>query len=369
MIYLDNNATTKLDPAVFEAMRPFLTDSYANPSSPYSFARQAALAIEKAREQVALLVGATPAEIHFTSGGTESNNAALESAAREDRPVIATAVEHASVRSTALRFAKRTGKGRLWPVQADGHPASDFALPRGSCAAVMWANNETGVLNDIPSLAREVHAQEGLLHVDAVQAAGKVAINLASAGVDTAALSAHKLHGPKGIGALFVRKGLRFNALLAGGDQEQGFRAGTENVAGIVGFGLAAELAGRQLGELTGRIRALRDQLEAELLSRVSGLVIAGAAAPRLPNTSMLVIPGAETEAVLALLDMDGICVSSGSACAAGAHEPSHVLRAMGLPVGPRVATIRTSLSRFTTAEDVAALVERLPVALQRAAG
>lgn len=369
MPYLDNNATTRLDPDVLEAMLPFLTDEYANPSSPYSFARKPALAIARAREQVARLVGAEPEEIHFTSGGTESNNMALESAARTGRAIVVSAVEHASVRNAAQRIRDTMGYGGTFPVDTDGGPLlSETSLPAGGCLAAMWANNETGVIFPVQELARRARAANLLFHVDAIQAAGKIPVDLARSGADTAALSAHKLHGPKGVGALFVRCGVALRPLLAGGDQEQGLRPGTESVAGIVGFGAAAERALHHLADMDRVVRPLRDELEQRLQAVIPGLVIAGRASPRLPNTSMLLVPGCETEVVLALLDMDGLCVSSGSACAAGAQEPSPVLRAMGLLDASPAATIRVSLSRLTTPAEIDALVERLPVAVQRAA-
>lgn len=354
MIYLDNNATTRLDPRVREAMLPFLDDEFANPSSPYTFARRSALAITKAREQVARLVGAEPEEIHFTSGGTEANNAAVNHLlSAGGNALVLSSVEHASVWNFARHREKRGA--RLWWLEVDreGSPVADkmSAIP----LAMMTANNETGVICPVVDFARGRR-----VHSDAVQAAGKIPLNLGASGVETAAVSAHKIHGPKGVGALYIRAGTKFEPLLIGGDQERAKRAGTENVAGIVGFGVAAELALENLDRMDADVRTLRDGFEARIASAIPDAIIAGQGTARIPNTSMFVIPECETEAVLALLDMEGICVSSGSACASGSHEPSHVLRAMGLPV-ENAATIRVSLSRFTTAAEVDALAGALP--------
>jgi cysteine desulfurase len=357
MVYLDNNATTRLDPRVREAMLPYLDDEFANPSSPYTFARRAALAITKAREQVARLVGAQPEEIHFTSGGTEANNAALNHllATGGGQPLALSAVEHASVRNYALHRTKDKLLTESVAVLDSGRPAAGRHGVAAPLLAMMWANNETGVIFHVPEYT---HGRR--VHSDAVQAAGKIPLNLGASGVETAALSAHKIHGPKGVGALYIRQGTKFEPFLIGGDQESARRAGTENVAGIVGFGAAAELALEHLDLLDTEIRSLRDTFEERIAEFLPDTLIAGRSTPRIPNTSMLVIPECETEAVLALLDMEGICVSSGSACASGSHEPSHVLRAMGLPV-ENAATIRVSLSRFTTADEVDALSEALP--------
>ena len=341
-------------------MLPFLGAEFANPSSPYSFARRATLAISRARGQVAALVGASPEEIHFASGGTEANNAALNHllTTGETNTLALSAVEHASVRSFATHREK-TGALLNW-VNVNEHGALENADGPSAPLAMMWANNETGVIFPVVDFAggRRIHS-------DAVQAAGKTPLNLATSGVETAAISAHKIHGPKGVGALFVRKGTKFEPYLIGGDQENGIRAGTENVAGIVGFGIAAELAVENLEKMQSEIRGLRDEMETRLLENISGSIITGRESPRIPNTSMLLIPGCETEALLALLDMEGICVSSGSACASGAHEPSHVLRAMGLPVANH-ATIRVSLSRFSTHDEIEALAVALPRAVRK---
>lgn len=360
MLYFDNNATTKIDPDVRKVMAPFLDADFANPSSPYTFARKAALAVEKAREQVAALVGAAPEEIYFTSGGTEGNNAALNHLLQAGGGALAlSAVEHASVANFARRREKAGARLTWLPVLPSGalKAAGDREIPH----ALMWANNETGVVFPIAELAagRRVHA-------DAVQAAGKIPVDFHAAGIETASLSAHKIHGPKGVGALYVRKGVSFEPYLVGGDQERGFRAGTENVAGIVGFGRAAELARENLGKMETEIRTMRYEFEMRMLQKIPGLSIVGHESPRLPNTSMLIVPGVETETLIALLDMADICVSSGSACAAGAQEPSHVLAAMGATPARPAATIRVSLSRFTTQEELGALQGRFWQAMEK---
>jgi cysteine desulfurase len=354
-MYFDNNATTRIDPQVRDAMLPFLLTDFANPSSPYTIARKAALAIERAREQVATLLGASPEEIYFTSGGTEANNAALNHliAGSSDNSLTLTRVEHASVKNFAMHREKR-GTSLRWLEVDDQGALTESAAPPGPLA-MMWANNETGVLFPVSDFSRRMR-----VHTDAVQAAGKIPLNLPASGVETAAISAHKIHGPKGVGALFIRKGTSFEPYLIGGDQERGVRAGTENVAGIVGFGKAAELATEGLIEMQTALRVKRGEFEERVIRKISGLLIAGSASPRIPNTSMLLVPGCETEALIAMLDMSGICVSSGSACASGSQETSHVLRAMGLATGSGIATIRVSFSRFTTDEEIAALLDGL---------
>jgi cysteine desulfurase len=361
VIYLDNNATTQLDPQVRESMLPFLDAQFANPSSPYTFARAAALAIAGARESVAKLVGASPEEIYFTSGGTEGCNAALNHllATSRGNEIALSTVEHACVRNFALHREKIGVKLNWLEVDRTGTLKSPAVAT--APLALMWANNETGVIFPVADFARA-----GRVHTDAIQAAGKISLNLAASGVETAAISAHKFHGPKGVGALYVRKRTKFESYLIGGGQESGVRAGTENVAGIVGMGRAAELALENLGKMETMVRPLRDGLETRLRDEIPGLVIAGSEALRLPNTSMFLIPGCETDAVIALLDMENICVSSGSACASGAHEASHVLRAMALPAGQDTAAIRVSLCRFTTRVEVDALAAALPRVVRR---
>lgn len=380
-IYLDNNSTTHLPPQVQEAMSAALDRNFGNPSSHHLPGRRAAAAVEEARDAVRELLGAPAGALVFTSGGTESNHAAF-AAARALRPgrrrLVISAVEHASVRETA-RALERQGMevvlvgvdraGRLCRNELERAIDEQTAL-----VSVMAANNETGVRMDPADAARLAHARGALAHTDATQAAGKVPINIGGWGVDFASFSAHKLHGPKGVGALAVAPGLACAPWLVGGGQEGGWRSGTENVPGIVGFGAAARLAGAALPE-ADRVAALRDRFEADLRARVGGLHVQGAAAERLPNTSNVRIEGVEAEALLALLDAEGIYASTGSACAAGAAEPSHVLEAMGLDAAARREVVRFSLSRYTTASEldhvvsaVAALAVRLR-ALPQAAG
>lgn len=367
--YFDNNATTALDPAALEAMLPFLSVQYANPSSPYTFARAPALAVARAREQVAALVGAPPADIVFTSGGTESNNAAVWGAlaARpERRHVVTTAVEHVSVLAAA-REAERQGV-RVTRLPVDGAGRLDLAAARDAITAdtalvsVMAANNETGVLFPLRELAELARDAGALFHTDAVQATGKCPFSAYELGADLVSLCAHKMHGPKGVGALYVRAGAPWTPLLRGGAQEQGRRAGTEHVAGIAGFGEAAERALAARDEAMPRLRAWRDRFEAALREHLPRCLVVGADTERLPNTSLVLCADVDTDVWLAHLDLEGFCCSSGSACAAGAHEPSHVLAALGLPAaagwGSRpVGVLRVSTSRFTTAAEVESLV------------
>lgn len=368
--YFDNNATTAIDPIVLDAMMSYLSGAYANPSSPYGFARGPALAVARAREQVAALLSAKAKDVVFTSGGTESNNAAIHGAlaAQPGRAhVVVTAVEHVSVLAAADR-AERAG-ARCTRLAVDGSGRIDLDAARAAITpdtavvSAMAANNETGVLFPLAELARLAHDAGALFHTDAVQAAGKVPFDVTACGADLVSIGAHKLHGPKGVGALVLRDGLAWEPLLCGGAQERGRRAGTENVAGVVGFGAAAERALAVRDDVMPRLRAWRDGFEAALAAAVPRVLVAGADAPRLPNTSLVLCDGLDTDVWLAHLDMEGFCCSSGSACAAGAHEPSHVLRAMGLPAaagwgGGPVGILRVSTSRFTTAAQVESLVD-----------
>lgn len=367
-IYLDNNATTRVDPAVLAEMLPFFTEVYGNPSSLHAYGATTGRRVEWAREQVAGLIGAAmTSEIVFTSGGTESDNAAILSAlaARpERRTIVTSAVEHPAVLALCDHLEKDGYTVRR--IGVDGQGRLDRAAYTAALddtvavASIMWANNETGTLFPVAELAEEAKAAGALFHTDAVQAAGRVPVCLAGTAIDFLSLSAHKLHGPKGIGALYVRRGVRFTPLVRGGRQERGRRAGTENVPGIAGFGKAAELARTYLpGQAS--VAALRDRLEAAVLAAVPDCAIAGDRDHRLPNTLSLVFDGVEGEAILVRLDRAGIAASQGSACSAGGMAPSHVLSAMGMP--PRLAqgAIRLSLSRETTAEDIARVAAELP--------
>ncbi len=350
MIYWDNNATTPLAPEVLEAMLPYLKEQYFNPSAAYAPAKAVRRALEQAREQVAALVGAEPSEIIFTSGGTEATNTALAQFAR----TLTLATEHpATLRSAA---------GDTAPVLPDGRadlPAWGRLLPGHDGASFAWANHETGVLQPVPELAAAAQAAGARVHVDLVQAAGKLPIALHEVPVSFASLSAHKLHGPKGIGALYVRRGSAWTPTQRGGGQEGGLRAGTENVAGIIGFGRAAELA-LAAAEQYAALSSLRDRFVSLLAGAGLAPVVNGGAAPRLPHVVNLRIPGMTAESLFHLLEPAGLLCSTGSACTSAEPEPSHVLRAMGLPDAQVRESLRFSLSRFATeaeVEEAAALV------------
>ena len=373
-IYLDHNATTPLDPEVLEAMLPFLTETFGNPSSLHWFGQRARAAVEEARARVAALVGADPTEVVFTSGGSEADNMALRGVAGKSRPprlgVVSSAIEHHAVLNTAkalrdegrpVDFA-RVGEGGVLDV-------GDLAGKVGDTTAlvsVMLANNETGLLQPVAEASHIARSRGALVHCDAVQAAGRVEIDVRALDVDLLALSAHKIYGPKGVGALYVRRGTPMAPLVRGGAQERNRRAGTENVAGVVGFGAAADLARRRRASDSFRLAALRDRLEERLL-QVEGSSRNGEG-ERVPNTANVSFEGADAEALLMALDLEGIAVSTGAACAAGGLEPSHVLRAMGLAPGRVQSSLRLSLGRSTTEADVdrAADVIAAVVARQR---
>lgn len=365
-IYLDHNATTPLEPRVLEAMQPYLTGPYGNPSSVHRYGRAARDAVEAARVQVAALAGAEPKEVVWTSGGTESNNLALKGATEVAKPsrILYGATEHPAVLETAEALAAR-GWG-VETIAIDGQglidwPAFEAQLARGPLriAAVMAANNETGVLQDVPRAARLVHAHKALLLADAVQAAGKIPLDFHASGADLMSLSSHKLYGPKGIGALLVRPDVELAPLLHGGGQERGLRGGTENVAAIVGFGAAAELAAAELEARAAALLELRERLVAGLHA-LPGTTIFGEASRRLPNTVQFALRGWEGEALLMALDRKGIAVSSGSACSSGKGEPSHVLLGMGLPRDVAYGAIRVSLGKDNTAAEIDKLLAAL---------
>lgn len=360
-VYLDNNATTALCPEARAAMEPFLSTCYGNPSSPYAFARPASRALARAREQVAALVHTDPARVVFTSGGTESNNLALHaalSARPERRHLIITAVEHKSVQMSARAWAQRGVRLSVIPVSSEGELDADalaHALDEDTAlVSMMAANNETGVCYPVAEWLDRVHRVGGWLHTDAIQVAGKQDIPAA----DFISICAHKMHGPKGAGALVVPAGLSAHPLLAGGEQESGWRGGTENVPALAGFGAAADQVSGDSFRAMSACRILRDELEAAVLTQLADSHVVGRSQPRLPNTSLLQFVGVSTEALLARLDLAGYCCSSGSACAAGAHEVSHVLQAQGLSA--RGATLRISTSRFTTRAEAENLVAAL---------
>ena len=368
IIYLDNNATTPLDPAVLEEMLPFLTTYYGNPSSGYRFGGQVREAIELARERVAALLSCLPAEIVFTSGGTESNNSAINSALQfepKGRHVVTTAAEHSATYRYCEQLAKRGCSVTFVQVDSDGNldleELESAIRPETALITVMWANNETGVIFPIERIAQIARVKRILFHTDAVQAVGKVPVNLGELGINLCSISAHKIHGPKGVGALYINRRSAFRPTLIGGSQENDRRAGTENVASIVGFGKAAECAAAAVKEEQTHVRALRDRFEATLLARVPNVFVNGARAERLANTSSLSFPGVESEAALILLDRHHVCCSAGSACRAGSLEPSHVLRAMGLPEEWTKGSLRFSFGRFNTEAEVDRALEIVP--------
>jgi cysteine desulfurase len=373
MIYLDNNATTRVAPEVVEAMLPYLKDFYGNPSSMYEFARQAETAIERARTALAALLGADPGEIVFNSCGTESDNTAIWAALRanpDKRHIITTRVEHAAVKNLGIFLSKNGYRVTFVPVDAKGRLDQDYLLDHlrddTAIVSVMWANNETGVIFPVEEIAAQVREKGVVFHTDAVQAVGKIPIDLGQNAIDMLSLSGHKLHGPKGIGALYVRKGTRFSPFLIGGHQEGGRRGGTENVAAIAGLGRASELAAANMHEEIPRVRALRDALETGILARVPNAIVNGDRDNRLPNTANISFEYIEGESILLMLDALGICASSGSACTSGSLEPSHVLRAMGVPFTAAHGSIRFSLSTFNTREEIDHVVEHLPAVVEK---
>jgi cysteine desulfurase len=371
-VYLDNNATTMTAPEVVEAMRAHWAELYGNPSSVHHFGGQIRKDVNRAREQVAALLGASTDEIVFTSGGSEANNQAirgtLEAMAGRKRHIITTRVEHPAVRGVFHYLEKQGYRLTEIPVNRDGDLDLAFLeqsiTPDTGLVSVMWANNETGVVFPIDKIAEMVKARGAVFHTDAVQAAGKLPIDMRKVPIDLLTISAHKLHGPKGIGALYIRKGTKLTPLIIGGHQEGGKRAGTENVTGIVGMGRAAELALEHLGEETERVRGLRDKLEKGLLANCQGAVVNGK--HRLPNTLNISFEFIEGESILIMLDDLGISASSGSACTSGSLEPSHVLRAMGIPFTLAHGSIRFSLSRFNTGPEIDYVVENMPAIVDR---
>ncbi|HOX59549.1 MAG TPA: cysteine desulfurase NifS [Candidatus Paceibacterota bacterium] len=371
--YFDNNATTRVAPEVVEAMLPFLRDYWGNPSSTYTFGRQLGNHLDEARARVAALINAEPREIVFTSCGTESNNSAIQSALAtqpDKRHVLTTAVEHSANIKCCELLQKRGYAVTFLPVASDG--ALDLELLEKSIRAdtaivsVMWANNETGVLFPIRDIAAICHRKGALFHTDAVQTPGKLKIDVRELDVDFLSLSAHKLHAPKGIGLLYLKRRVKYQPYIVGGGQERGRRGGTENVANIVAFGRAAELARANLDEENTRVRALRDKLEAGILQGIPGTARNGAREPRLPNTSNIAFEGVEAEGILMLLDQADICASSGSACTTGSLDPSHVLTAMGCDAARARSSIRFSLSIYNTEDEVEYVLRHLPGIIAR---
>jgi len=372
-IYLDNNATTMVDERVFEEMRPYFCELYGNPSSMHFFGGQVQKKVDEARNRVAALLGALPDEIVFTACGTESDNAAIRSALEvfpEKRHVITSRVEHPAVLTQCRNLTKRGY--RITELNVDGNGQLDLkeleaALDDDTAVvSLMYANNETGVIFPIEEVARMVKEKGAIFHTDAVQAVGKIPLNMAESAIDMLSISGHKLHAPKGVGVLYVRRGTPFRPLLVGGHQERGRRAGTENTASIIAMGKACELAMHYMAEEAGRVREMRDRLERELTALIPNTRINGGGTERLPNTLSIAMEFVEGEGILLLLSEKGICASSGSACTSGSLEPSHVLRAMGVPFTCAHGSIRFSLSRFTTDAEVDAVIRELPPIITR---
>ena len=374
VIYLDNNATTMVAPEVVEAMLPYFSDFYGNPSSMHSFGGDVARKVKEARENVARLIGANVDEIVFTSCGTESDGTAIRAAIESNpnkRHIVTSRVEHPAIKNLYESLSKQGYHITFVPVDNQGRLDLDYFYDSlnddTAVASLMWANNETGVIFPIEEISQNIKDRGIVFHTDAVQAAGKIPIDVASTNVDMLSLSGHKFHAPKGIGALYIRKGTKFSPFMIGGHQEHGRRGGTENVASIVGMGKAAALAKEHV-DTNGyeRIRQMRDKLESNLLKQVPNSVVNGDREHRLPNTTSIAFEYVEGEAILLMMNEHGICASSGSACTSGSLEPSHVLRAMGVPYTAAHGSIRFSLSRYTTEEEIDVVIKTLPPIIDR---
>ncbi len=368
-VYLDNNATTAVAPEVFEAMKPYLQDDYGNASSIHWYGQRAKAAIEQSREQLARLLNARPSEIAFTSGGTESDNLSLfgivQASKLEKKHVITTSIEHSAVLHTARELGKRGVRVTYVPVRSSGvvDPAEvEKAIgPDTVLISVMHANNELGTIQPLEEIGRIAREHDVYFHTDAVQSVGKISVDVESLGVDLLSLSAHKLHGPKGVGALYVRKGTILRPLMYGGHHERDRRPGTENVPGIVGLGKAAEIAGEHLAERMHSVGALRDRLEEQILSSVPYAAVSGDKLRRLPTTTNIRFDYIEGEGFVIAMDLKGVACSTGAACSSGSVEPSHVLTAIGCSFEQARSSIRFSLGRFTTPEDIDYTLEVLP--------
>jgi cysteine desulfurase len=374
VIYVDNNATTMVAPEVLDAMLPYFSTYYGNPSSMHSFGGEVAFKIKTARENVARLIGAQPDEIIFTSCGTESDSTAIRAAIEsypDKKHIVTSRVEHPAVKNLYEALSKKGYRTTFVPVDNRGRLDIDYLYDSLSddtaLVSIMWGNNETGVLFPVEEISRQINSRGILFHTDAVQVAGKIPIDVSKTGVNMLSLSGHKFHSPNGIGVLYVRKGTKFSPFLIGGHQEKGRRGGTENTASIIGLGKAAELA-------TGHLKAngykpisqLRDKLEHNLLDKIPNAMINGDTENRLPNTCSIAFEYVEGEAILLMMNEHGICASSGSACTSGSLEPSHVLRAMGVPFTAAHGSIRFSLSRYNTEDEIDKILEVLPPIIER---
>ena len=374
-VYFDHNATTPVDPAVLEVMTRVLSDEFGNPSSIHHFGQRAKGVLDDARTAVADLLRAEVSEVVFTSGGTESDNFAIRGVAEAmevtgRRHLIASAIEHEAVLNTFKSLARRGWTTTLLPVDTSGIVAPEALeaaiTDQTALVSVMHANNEIGTVQPIADLARIAHARGALFHTDAVQSVAKIPVDVRSLGVDLLSLSAHKFNGPKGAGALWIKRGTRVTAILTGGKHERNRRAGTENVAAIAGLGVAATLASGKLTTEGARLAALRDRLENEILATVPQTAINGARDRRVPNTTNISFDGVEAESLLIALDLEGVAVSTGSACSSGTLEPSHVLRAMGFPTHRTQNSIRLSLGAGNTNEQVDYLLSKLPKVVEK---
>jgi cysteine desulfurase len=372
-VYVDNNATTRVAPEVLEEMLPYFSELYGNPSSMHSFGGNVARKIKEARERVAALIGAAPGEILFTSCGTESDSTAIRAALisnPDKKHLITSRVEHPAIKNLFENLAKSGYRATYVPVDSKGALDLDYLYRHldddTAIVSIMWANNESGVVFPVEEIAQAVNAKGIVFHTDAVQAVGKVPVDMKKVKADMLSLSGHKIHAPKGIGALYIRKGTKFSPFLIGGHQESGRRGGTENVASIIGLGKASEMALSHLDEIGTWIKKLRDKLEDAITKAVPNTIINGDIERRLPNTSSIGFEFVEGEAILLMMDEFGICASSGSACTSGSLEPSHVLRAMGVPFTAAHGSIRFSLSTYNTEEEIDFIIEKVPPIIKR---
>lgn len=373
IIYVDNNATTQVAPEVLQEMLPYFAETYGNPSSIHSFGGNVSYKLKESRAKLAALLKAAPEEIVFTSCGTESDNTAIKAAilsSPDKKHIITTRVEHPAIKNLYEYLSKKGYRVTFVPVDRKGNLDIDFLYKNlsddTSVVSIMWANNETGVIFPIEEIVAVIKERGIIFHTDAVQAVGKIPVDVSKVNVDMLSISGHKIHAPKGVGALYIRKGTKFFPFLIGGHQEKGRRGGTENVASIIGLGRAGELAADNLEVESGRVKLLRDKLENGILKRVPNSMVNGDIENRLPNTTSISFEFVEGEAILLMLDEFGICASSGSACTSGSLEPSHVLRAMGVPFTAAHGSIRFSLSKYNTEEEIDYIIEKLPPIIAR---
>ncbi len=376
VIYLDNNATTQVAEEVLEAMLPYFREFYGNPSSMHTFGGQVGQKIRAAREQVAALIGAMPEEIIFTSCGTESDNSAIRSALvtqPDKKHIITSRVEHPAVRALCAHLATQGYRITELPVDKNGildlENLEKNMTPDTAIVSLMWGNNETGVIFPVAEAAAMAHEKGILFHTDAVQVAGKIPINMQKNVIDMLSISGHKLHAPKGVGVLYIRRGTKYSPFLIGGHQEKERRGGTENAPGIIGLGKACELAAKNMDKENTCVNKLRDKLEGELLKRIPQSRVNGETENRLPNTTNISFEYVEGEAILLLMNELGICASSGSACTSGSLQPSHVLRAMGVPFTMAHGSVRFSLSIYNTEKEIDFVIEKMPAIIERLRG